>query len=73
MKLYVVVHSNNKSAPGAWSNSYQGNVGIVSAFTSVEDVRTFLSIDESPEQAEAMRKAWQVVEIDLSKSEPFSL
>lgn len=75
MKLYIIVHSNNKTTPGAWNASYTGKgIEIVQAFTSLEDVCKFLAFDDSdPRQASAMRKAWHAVEIDLEQCTPFEL
>ena len=73
MKLYIIVHSNNKSAPGGWNASYMcKGVEIVQAFTSVDDIRRFLGWG-NPSQEHAMRSAWRVVEIDLNSLETFQL
>lgn len=73
MKLYILVHSNDKTKPGAWNTAYMGNVEITQAFTSIEDVKKFLDFGAGEKQVSAMRKAWRVVEVDLEKAEPLEL
>lgn len=69
MKLYIIVHSNDKTKPGAWNSAYMGGVEITQVFTSIEDVKKFLDFG-NPVQEKAMRLAWRVVEVDLEKCEP---